>query len=140
MLWDKALTVANDAREAQVLLPIATMSSVVSEQGIDFFIKIMNDNLTKKMQQGQTGKNPFLPYDEQMFVDTVGHEHVCLLNKYPAGEPHLLIVVKRLLINHLYLTFMIFLHGFKVLLILMCLDSLTQHQRRVRVNVIGICS
>ncbi|MEC6825300.1 phosphorylase [Photobacterium piscicola] len=94
MLWDKALTVANDAREAQVLLPIATTSSVVSEQGIDFSIKVMNDNLTKKIQQGQTGNNPFLPYEEQMFVDNVGHEHVCLLNKYPIGEPHLLICSK----------------------------------------------
>lgn len=94
MLWDKALTVAKKASEAQVLLPIATMSSVVSEQGSDFFIKIMNDNLNKKMQQGQVQQNPFLPYDEQMFVDTVGHEHVCLLNKYPVGEPHLLICSK----------------------------------------------
>ncbi|WP_252895619.1 hypothetical protein [Photobacterium phosphoreum] len=86
MLWDKALTVAKNASEAQVLLPIATMSSVVSEQGTDFFIKVMNDNLNKKIQQGQTQNNPFLPYDEQMFVDTVGHEHVCLLNKYPVGS------------------------------------------------------
>ncbi len=60
MLWDKALTVAKNASEAQALLPIATMSSVVSEQGIDFFIKIMNDNLNKKMQLSLCTAESFL--------------------------------------------------------------------------------
>jgi ATP adenylyltransferase len=38
--------------------------------------------------------NPFLPYDEDLFVCDLPPRHVCLLNKYPVLPEHLLIVTR----------------------------------------------
>lgn len=39
-------------------------------------------------------RNPFLPYDEALFVADLGAHHVCLLNKYPVLRDHLLITTR----------------------------------------------
>ena len=38
--------------------------------------------------------NPFLPYDERLFIDKLGSEHVILLNKYCVTPMHILIITK----------------------------------------------
>jgi ATP adenylyltransferase len=38
--------------------------------------------------------NPFLPYDPRLFVADASPTHVCLLNKFPVVEHHLLIVTR----------------------------------------------
>jgi ATP adenylyltransferase len=40
--------------------------------------------------------NPFIDYDENLFVADVSATHVCLLNKFPVMANHLLIVTRRL--------------------------------------------
>jgi ATP adenylyltransferase len=40
--------------------------------------------------------NPFINYDQNLFVADVSETHVCLLNKFPVMANHLLIVTRRL--------------------------------------------
>ena len=40
--------------------------------------------------------NPFIDYDENLFVADISATHVCLLNKFPVMANHLLIVTRRL--------------------------------------------
>jgi ATP adenylyltransferase len=43
---------------------------------------------------GSAASNPFLPYDENLFVCDLPPRHVCLLNKYPVLPEHLLVVTR----------------------------------------------
>ncbi|MDH3718637.1 MAG: DUF4922 domain-containing protein, partial [Planctomycetota bacterium] len=42
-----------------------------------------------------SGSNPFLPYDQDMFVADASDTHVCLLNKFNVLDHHLLIVTRQ---------------------------------------------
>lgn len=43
---------------------------------------------------GPRPANPFLPWDEHLYVADVGGDHVCLLNKYPVLQDHGLLVTR----------------------------------------------
>ena len=91
MYWNSAKIVAEKALLSQSLLPIATRSTTILEEETEFSINIINENILKKISTSKTQGNPFLPYDEDMFVSKVGENHVCLLNKFPVLSPHILI-------------------------------------------------
>jgi ATP adenylyltransferase len=44
--------------------------------------------------QEETGINPFLPYDDDVFVAEISDSHVCLLNKFNVVEHHVLLVTR----------------------------------------------
>jgi ATP adenylyltransferase len=45
-------------------------------------------------QSGRKGDNPFLPYEEELFVADLSKTHVALLNKFNVIERHLLVVTR----------------------------------------------
>jgi ATP adenylyltransferase len=83
------------------LQPIPTTYEFVEDCGIRFVVRVV-DNLARKAAASQgpqnrvAGKrnNPFLPYDEALFVTDVSATHVGLLNKYNVMDHHLLIVTR----------------------------------------------
>lgn len=91
MFWSKAIEVSTQALLSGSLLPISTEPRVLVENGIRYYLHLKNDNSKKKFAPKPKNFNPFLPYDEDMFVATAGDNHVCLLNKFPVLAPHLLI-------------------------------------------------
>ncbi|MCW9017274.1 MAG: hypothetical protein OQJ89_09930, partial [Kangiellaceae bacterium] len=90
-IWERSERVASMALESGSLLPIATSSRVCSQDGIDFQLKVINQNILKKISTSKTQGNPFLPYDKDMFIENIVEHHVCLLNKFPVLSPHILI-------------------------------------------------
>lgn len=90
-IWQKSQQVARAALESGSLLPIATSTNSCLQHGIDFQIKIINQNILTKISTSKTQGNPFLPYDNDMFVEKIADHHVCLLNKFPVLSPHILI-------------------------------------------------
>ncbi|WEM43564.1 DUF4922 domain-containing protein [Photobacterium sp. DA100] len=93
-LWDRASRVAECALAGGSLMPIVTDAQVIEEQGISYFAHVVTANATKKFRATSTQGNPFLPYDQSLYVAEAGQGHVCLLNKFPVLSPHLLICSK----------------------------------------------
>ncbi len=91
MFWSKANEVSTQALLSGSLMPISTDPRVLVENGISYYLHLKNDNSKKKFAPKPKDFNPFLPYDEDMFVAKAGDNHVCLLNKFPVLAPHLLI-------------------------------------------------
>lgn len=101
MFWAPAQQVAQAALASGSLLPIATEPTVLTLNNHDSnydlrndlrcYLHVINDNLKHKISRTKTNGNPFLPYDQDMFVGLAGDHHVCLLNKFPVLAPHLLI-------------------------------------------------
>jgi ATP adenylyltransferase len=96
ILWDKIRTTQERALKSGSLQPIATTYQIVEQDGIDFLVRILTNLKRKETATQQQSKdfNPFLPYDQELFITNIGEHHVCLLNKFNVVDDHLLIVTR----------------------------------------------
>jgi len=101
-LWTRIQEQTQHGLECGALQSIATDYEFVEENGVNFLVRILT-NLTRKDEAKQKqdkaakkGKdfNPFLPYEEDLFVSDISPTHLCLLNKFNVVENHLLIVTR----------------------------------------------
>ena len=102
-LWSRILETTRKALNCGVLKPIQTEGKIVGDGGVDFQIRIVSSLARKEADKillsenskGENEKpNPFLPYEEEMFVEDISNTHLCLLNKFNVIEHHLLIVTR----------------------------------------------
>ncbi len=102
-LWPALLRQSSHALQVGALQSIATRTEFISDAGVQFMVRIASalalKDAARHRQAGarSEGKplNPFLPYDEHMFVAPHSASHVALLNKYNVVEHHLLMVTRQ---------------------------------------------
>ncbi len=89
------------ALKSGALQSIDTRFEQISENNVSFLLRTL-DNLKRKddaakrlKKAGDTHHNPFLPYEEALYVRDLGEHHVCLLNKFNVVEHHLLVVTRK---------------------------------------------
>jgi ATP adenylyltransferase len=102
-LWSKATEQTEFARQCGALKSIETEYHLIRQQDISFVVRTLS-NLARKeqaskqqhQQEHQTGKkiDPFLPYEQDLFVGDLSASHLCLLNKFNVVNNHLLIVTR----------------------------------------------
>ncbi|HEY7697405.1 MAG TPA: DUF4922 domain-containing protein [Vicinamibacteria bacterium] len=89
--------VSRRALRSGTLEPIATRSTVLEDSGVRFVVRIV-ERIEKKRAslaaQEKSGRNPFLPYERELFVADVSETHVAVLNKFNVLENHLLVVTR----------------------------------------------
>jgi len=102
-LWTRVKQRTQTALECGALKSIPTEFELVAQDGINFLVRILvNLDLKKaatEVQEKQTrttGKefNPFLPYEEDLFVADISNTHLCILNKFNVVSHHLLIITR----------------------------------------------
>lgn len=113
-LWQTIVGRSREALAGGALQPIATDSRVVDDHGVQFEIHVVS-SLVRKLADGKArwpassapngGADPFLPYEQELFVANVSDTHLCLLNKYNVIDHHALIVTRAFepqedLLNH----------------------------------------
>jgi len=102
-IWVKVKECTEFALQCGALQSIPTEYEFVEENGITFLVRTLS-NLTRKEEAKQklekltkiSGKdfNPFLPYEEDLFVGDISDTHLCLLNKFNVVDNHLLIITR----------------------------------------------
>ncbi len=102
-IWSKLTEITEKARETGALKSIETEYQFIQQNEI-FFLILSLSNLARKEQAREkqqqksvkSGKyfDPFLPYEEDLFVSDISPTHLCLLNKFNVVEHHLLIVTR----------------------------------------------
>ena len=101
-LFESVAAVSTRALACGALLPIATGYDFVEDGGVRFFVRVLA-NLQRKSAQRSAQRrsaaagrpvNPFLPYEEALFVADVSETHVAILNKFNVVDHHLLIVTR----------------------------------------------
>jgi len=102
-LWRKTLDRTERALRIGALFPISTESMFINDCGVDFQVRIVSNLARKEEEKKDIAKNhgmlknkpnPFLPYEDDMFVADISDTHVCLLNKFNVIDHHLLIVTR----------------------------------------------
>lgn len=100
-LWPQIRHTFASALETGALEPIPTSYEWVEQDGIAFLVRIV-DNLWRKERAAAKRKaspkpthfNPFLPYEEELFVGNLSPSHCVLLNKFNVMDHHILIVTR----------------------------------------------
>lgn len=95
----------NDARARALasgaLIPVTVEAQTVEEAGVAFRVEwmsslAMKDLAAKIPRAGDKPKatNPFLPYEEDLFVADLSGDYVAILNKFPAFPGHILMITR----------------------------------------------
>lgn len=102
-LWAKVTERTEQALSCGALQFFPTECEFVEQGGVNFLVRILpqlaRKDEAKKKQDKESGTstkefNPFLPYEEDLFVADISDTHLCLLNKFSIVEHHLLIVTR----------------------------------------------
>ncbi|BAW97172.1 Ap4A phosphorylase II [[Synechococcus] sp. NIES-970] len=95
------------ARQVGALHSLTTAQEIVIDHGIPFVVRILEQLARKENYQARQEKakiNPFLPYDENLFVCDLTPHHVCLLNKFNVVDHHILIITREFQPQETWLT------------------------------------
>ncbi|MBD2055652.1 phosphorylase [Oculatella sp. FACHB-28] len=100
-LWKRVREQTEWAIAHKALLSIPTACEFVEQAGIRFIVRtvanlVRKDEAQKKTPKASSNKdfNPFLPYEEDLFVANLSTTHLCLLNKFNVVDHHLLIITR----------------------------------------------
>ena len=100
-LWQRVVEQSADGLKSGALHSLPTDCEFIEQGGIRFAVRILanlerKDQAKRQQQLKPKGADfdPFLPYEEDLFVADLGETHVCLLNKYNVFNHHLLIVTR----------------------------------------------
>ncbi|MDX1486855.1 MAG: hypothetical protein R3268_01545 [Acidiferrobacterales bacterium] len=84
-----------------VVRPIETKCTFIDDGGVRFIVRFVSnlrhesENKKARQQRPDRQTNPFLPYEEPLFVTDISDTHIALLNKFNVIRHHLLIVTRR---------------------------------------------
>lgn len=101
-LWDCVKATTERALSCGALLSIPTNYEFVEQDGVVFMVRILS-NLVRKDEAKKKEKqitqnaidfNPFLPYEQDLWVADISDTHVCILNKFNVVDYHLLIITR----------------------------------------------
>ncbi len=89
-------TVTASALASGALQPIPTDSETVAQNDLQFLVRLLANVERKAKATEKRGKDfdPFLPYEEELFVADFSATHLCLLNKFNVVDLHALIVTR----------------------------------------------
>ncbi len=98
-LWELVTTATIRALARGALQPIRTRFESIADGGVEFLVRVVADLVNKPRHSISTAAagtphNPFLPYDQKLYVADASPSHVCLLNKFNVVDHHLLIVTR----------------------------------------------
>ncbi|MDB9496198.1 phosphorylase [Spirulina major CS-329] len=108
-LWQSLVSCSTNALKSGALQPISTHHEFLTEAGLTFLVHV-SDNLQRKtaldtlLRSRAPDFNPFLPYEEALFVADLSPTHLCLLNKFNVVEHHSLIVTRAFEAQETWLT------------------------------------
>lgn len=100
-LWPSIAGKTRSALASGALRPIETKQNLVAENGVKFQVRAVSSLALKDEHEpsspGGTAElpaqtNPFLPYEDDLYVGDVTDTHFCLLNKFNVIDHHLLIL------------------------------------------------
>ena len=103
-LWPLLQRRQREALASGALQPIDTAQYLVEDGGVRFLVRVVANLARKEADRGRQiersrsgGRpvNPFLPYEDALFVADLSATHLALLNKFNVIDHHLLIVTRR---------------------------------------------
>jgi sulfate adenylyltransferase (ADP) / ATP adenylyltransferase len=95
-LWNSMLERERSALASGAMRPIETSGEILPDAEVNFIVRKVSSLERKVEARLHEGPpfDPFLPYEQELFVADVSDSHVALLNKFNVLEHHLLVVTR----------------------------------------------
>lgn len=98
-LWQLVVSRQAEAAACGAIQTLPTDIVRISDGGVRFLVRVLahleaKARLRRKESSDRLPDNPFLPYEQALFVSDVGQRHVCLFNKFNVVEHHLLLITR----------------------------------------------
>lgn len=94
--WTAALNQSSQALEHGALIPLTTSRlPCPGPGGEQFELRQLNARLPRHHRPEGPKPNPFSPWDPELEIDSIGGDHVLILNKYPVQTGHLLLITRQ---------------------------------------------
>jgi ATP adenylyltransferase len=97
-LWHKLKARREHGLSTGALQPVETVVERIESGDVRFVVHVLASLARKEKAlkaQKITNANPFLPYDQDLYVSDISKTHLCLLNKYNVVDHHFLIVTRQ---------------------------------------------
>ncbi len=92
--WEKANKVRSIALNNASLVPLQTLNIDDYFNFSDFEIRRLLSEKPKHLKRIKSTNNPFMPWEDDLYIDTIHNKHVLILNKYPVQKSHMLLITK----------------------------------------------
>lgn len=100
-LWPALCQRSAEALASGALHSIDTHQAILNDDDLAFIVRAVSSLQRKPRRPSDAGdagaaptENPFLPYEQALFVADVSTQHIALLNKFNVIEHHLLLITR----------------------------------------------
>ena len=101
----RVTAVTHHALSRGALQPIDTESEYLHDGGVDFVVRrALKASMKAPAAPRARRADPFLPYEQDLYVTELSDTHVALLNKYNVFDDHLLVITKAYVDQRQWLT------------------------------------
>ena len=91
-IWSKALEISSKAVNCGAIIPLNTIKYKSSEKHCDYELRFLKSPLPKYLIDYGPKRNPFIPWDTRLQIQSINDNHTLILNKYPVQIGHMLLI------------------------------------------------
>ena len=95
IIWSKALEVSKKAVNCGAIIPLDTVRYKPSDVMCDYELRLLKSPIPKYLVEYGPKRNPFIPWDKRLEIQTISENHTLILNKYPVQIGHLLLITNK---------------------------------------------
>ena len=95
IIWSKALEVSKKAVDSRAIIPLDTIKYNPNVEICDYELRFLKSPIPKYLIEYGPKRNPFIPWDKRLEIQTISHKHTLILNKYPVQIGHLLLITNK---------------------------------------------
>ena len=95
IIWSKALEVSKNAVDCGAIIPLDTLKYKTNEAICDYELRFLKSPIPKYLIEYGPKRNPFIPWDKKLEIQTLSDKHTLILNKYPVQIGHILLITNK---------------------------------------------
>ncbi len=92
LIWSKALEISKKAIEFGAVIPLETKKYNPDDYHSDYELRFLNSPIPNYLIEYGPKKNPFIPWDSRLKIQSINDNHTLILNKYPVQLGHMLLI------------------------------------------------
>ncbi len=94
-IWSKALEISRKAVDCGAVIPLNTIKYRSHDEFCDYELRFLKGPIPKYLIEYGPKRNPFIPWDKRLEIQSVKDKHTLILNKYPVQLGHILLITNK---------------------------------------------
>ena len=92
LIWSKALETSRNAIDCGAVIPLETIKYISDDYNCDYELRFLKSELPNYLIEYGPKRNPFIPWDTRLEIQSINDNHTLILNKYPVQIGHMLLI------------------------------------------------